>query len=83
MPSHVSFDVRWHGNGRHRNIRDEKFGFEGHYVTGPATIHFTASNDHSGVVYTSDPAGQYNPSAKQGGAGSPAVGEQSNGVFFF
>jgi hypothetical protein len=82
IPSHVSFDVRWHGNGGQRKIRDQTFGFEGHYVTGPATIQFTASND-SGVVYKSDPAGQYNPTVKQGGAGHPAVGEERNGVFFF
>ena len=82
-PSHVSFDVHWHGQGHHRKIRDRKFGFEGHYVTGAATIHFTASDDRGDVVYRSDPAGQYNPTVKQGGAGLPAVGEQSNGVFFF
>ena len=83
IPSHVSFDVRWHGGGRHRKVRDKEFGFEGHYVTGQATVQFTASNDAQGVVYRSDPAGQYNPSAKTGGAGSPAVGKQQNGVFFF
>jgi hypothetical protein len=79
----VSFDVHWHGNGEHKRIRDQKFGFEGHYVEGGATIHFTASNDHNGVVYRSEPTGQYNPTVKQGGAGSPAVGKQQNGVFFF
>jgi hypothetical protein len=83
VPSHVSFDVQWHGSGHHRKVRDEKFGFEGHYVTGPAMIHWTASTDTGGVVYRSDPAGQYNPTPKQGGAGSPALGKQSNGVFFF
>ncbi|MFL5824389.1 MAG: hypothetical protein ACJ764_13210 [Solirubrobacteraceae bacterium] len=82
IPSHVSFDVHWHGGGHHRKIRDEEFGFEGHYVTGKATVQFTASNAH-GVVYRSASAGQYNPSAKQGGAGPPAVGTQQNGVFFF
>jgi hypothetical protein len=83
IPSHVSFDVRWHGGGPHRRIRDQKFGFEGHYAEGSSTVHFTASNDSGSVVYRSDPAGQYNPPVKQGGAGSPAVGQQSNGVFFF
>jgi hypothetical protein len=83
IPSKVSFDVRWHGGGHHRKVRDQKFGFEGHYVTGKATVKFTASNDSGSVVYSSDPAGQYNPTAKQGGAGSPAVGTQQNGVFFF
>jgi hypothetical protein len=82
IPSHVSFDVRWHGDGQHRSIRDPKFGFEGHYVTGPATIHFTAADDNRQVVYTSQAAGQYNPTVKQGGAGPPAVGQEQNGVFF-
>jgi hypothetical protein len=51
-------------------------------MTGKATVNFTASSDRGGVVYRSDPTGQYNPSAKQGGAGSPAVGHERNGVFF-
>ena len=82
LPSHVSFDVRWAGGGRRQKIRDETFGFVGNYVTGPATISFTASDDGGGVIYTSDPAGQYNPAGDQGGAGSPAVGHERNGVFF-
>lgn len=80
--STVSFDVRWHGGGRHRKIRDKKFGFEGRYTTGPATISFAAT-DRNGVIYRSDSAGQYNPTVKQGGAGPPAVGQEQNGVFFF
>jgi len=44
-------------------------------VTGPATISFTASNDNSRAVYTSDAAGQSNPAP-------PAVGAEQNGVFF-
>lgn len=81
-PSVVSFDVRWHGHGRHRRIRDRKFGFEGSYVTGPTTITFTAKQLGSAVVYRSAPTGQYNPTVKQMGAGSPAVGHERNGVFF-
>jgi hypothetical protein len=80
--SHVSFDVRWHGHGQRHKIRDKKFRFQGGYVTGKATISFMASQDGGGVVYTSDPAGQYNPTPKQGGAGSPAVGQERNGTFF-
>jgi hypothetical protein len=83
VPSHVSFDVRWHGRGRHRKLRDKKFGFEGHYVTGRTTVSFTASQDGAGVVYRSDPVGQHNPTVKQGGAGSPAAGLEHNGIFFF
>ena len=82
LPSHVSFDVRWAGDGDRREIRDETFGFEGHYVTGDVTVSFTASDDGSGVIYTSDPAGQHNPTVAEGGAGSPAVGHERNGVFF-
>jgi hypothetical protein len=81
-PSHVSFDVRWIGGGRHRKIRDKTFGFRGQYVTGPARISFTARDDSSNIVFRSIAKGQYNPTVKQGGAGSPAVGVERNGVFF-
>jgi hypothetical protein len=80
--SHVSFDVRWHGGGQHRKLHDKKFGFEGEYVSGPATVTFTAGQDGSNVVYRSDPSGQYNPTVKQMGAGSPAFGRERNGTFF-
>jgi len=75
LPSRVSFDVRWEGHGAPVDLHDATFGFTGHYVTGPATISFTASNDDSSVVYTSDATGQNNP-------GPPAVGTEQNGVFF-
>ena len=75
LPSRVSFDVRWAGHGGPVDLHDPTYGFTGHYVTGPATISFTASNDGGGVVYRSDPAGQSNP-------GPPAVGTEQNGVFF-
>ena len=82
VPSHVSFDVRWAGGGERCKIRDDVFGFAGQFVAGDATISFTAAQDGSGVTYTADPVGQYNPSPEQGGAGSPAVGHERNGVFF-
>jgi hypothetical protein len=75
LPSHVSFDVRWSGDGPRQKVRDENFGFTGHYVTGSTTINFTASNDGGGVTYTSDSGGQSN-------VGSPGVGHERNGVFF-
>ena len=75
VPSRVSFEVRWAGHGAPVDLHDPTFGFTGHYVTGPATISFTASNDNSDVVYTSDATGQSNPA-------SPAVGTEQNGVFF-
>lgn len=82
VPSVVSFDVRWHGRGQHQKLRDRKFGFEGNYITGPTTVTFTAKQHGSAVVYRSVPSGQYNPTVKQMGAGSPAVGRERNGVFF-
>jgi hypothetical protein len=75
VPSRASFEVRWAGHGAPTDLRDTTFGFTGHYVTGPATVSFTASNNGSNVVYTSDATGQSNP-------GPPAVGTEQNGVFF-
>ena len=81
-PSHVSFDVRWPGGGEKRRIRDGDFKFAGTYITSPTSISFTASNDRRGVVYSSDPHGQFNPTLDQLGAGLPAVGHERNGKFF-
>ena len=81
VPAHVSFDVQWHGHGGHHKIRDKRLGFEGVYVTGRATISFLASQDGD-VAYSSDPAGQYNPTRRQRGSGAPAVGRERNGTFF-
>jgi hypothetical protein len=75
VSSRASFEVRWAGHGAPVDLHDSTFGFMGHYVTGPATISFTAGNDKSGVVYSSDPLGQSN-------VGTPAVGTEQNGVFF-
>src|SRR5262249_14254070 len=76
IPSHVSFDVRWSGDGDRKKVRDDEFGFTGHYVTGTTTISFTASNDGVDVIYSSD------PSVDQTNVGSPGVGHERNGVFF-
>ena len=76
IPSHVSFDVRWSGDGDRQKIRDETFGFTGHYVTGATTIKFSALNDGGDVIYTSDRR------AAQTNVGSPGVGHERNGVFF-
>jgi hypothetical protein len=81
-PSHVTFDVRWAGGGKARPIRDRRFGFSGRYIRGPATITFSATDDATGVTWTSDATGQRNPTAAEGGAGSPAVGRERNGMFF-
>jgi hypothetical protein len=82
IPGHVSFDVRWAGHGDVQRVNDDVYGFTGRFVTGPATISFTAKNDGDDVVYTSDPDDQYNPGPEEFGAGSPAVGHERNGIFF-
>ena len=82
IPSRVSFDVVWEGGGTPVDLRDDTFTFEGHYVPGPARISFVASNDGSGITYTSVAEGQYNPTLEQGGAGDPAVGTEQNGRYF-
>jgi hypothetical protein len=76
VSSHVSFDVRWSGDGDRQEVSDETFGFTGHYVTGSTTISFSASNDGAPTIYSSD------PSAAQTNVGSPGVGHERNGVFF-
>jgi hypothetical protein len=73
-PSHVSFDVRWAGDGDRLTVRDPDFGFVGQFVAGDATIAFTCQDDDSPVVYTSVPEGQSTVSA--------GVGHERNGVFF-
>jgi hypothetical protein len=73
-PGHVSFDVRWTGNTPRTKIRDEVFGFRGHFIAGDARISFSVHDDGSDVVYQSDPNGQ-----RTVGAG---VGHEHNGVFF-
>ena len=82
VPSRVSFEVVWEGGGSPVDLRDESFTFEGHYIPGPARISFVASNDGSGITYTSVADGQYNPTLEQGGAGDPAVGTEQNGRYF-
>ena len=53
----------------------------GYLAGATGAIGFTASRD-GGVIYKSHPAGQYNPTVKQGGAAPPALGHERNGVFF-
>lgn len=82
VPARVDYEVRWHGGGDLVSVTDADFGFAGGFVTGPATISFTARNEHGETTYRSDPGDQYNPGPEVGGAGSPAVGTERNGVFF-
>jgi hypothetical protein len=74
VPAHVSFTVTWAAGGGRSKVRDTTFDFTGHYVSGPANISFSVSDD-GGPVITSDAAGQSNP-------GPPGVGKERNGVFF-
>jgi hypothetical protein len=73
-PSKVSFDVRWHGNDDPQQIRDAKFGFGGTFISGGASISFSAKHDGSPVVYRSVPGGH---KALYAGTGT-----ERNGVFF-
>ena len=73
-PAHVSFDVRWHGADDRQQLRDEKFGFGGTFISGSASITFSAKTEGSAVVYRSEPGG-----TKVLYAGS---GVERNGVFF-
>ena len=73
-PAHVSFDVSWDGSGDRQAITDQAFGFTGNYVTGNATISFTATDDITGITYSSDAGGQST-------VGEPGVGHERNGVF--
>jgi hypothetical protein len=66
--------VTWSGNGDHKTIRDETFGFEGSFIGGSSAISFTASDDGTGVTYTSDAEGQVTVGA--------VIGTEQNGVFF-
>jgi hypothetical protein len=74
LPGHVTFDVHWMRNGVVQKINDATFGFAGQFIPSTATIRFAASDDGTGVVYTSDDAGQ----VTIGGG----VGKERNGVFF-
>jgi len=74
IPSHVSFDVVWQGRGDRLKVRDSDFDFGGTFVSGDATVTFSASNDGSGVTYTSVADGQHTVSA--------GAGHEQNGAFF-
>src|SRR5262249_38438198 len=77
VPGHVSFEVIWAGSGERTKVRDADFDFGGEFVTGPATVSFTASDDGSSTVYTADAAGQRSPAGV-----NPGVGHERTGVFF-
>jgi hypothetical protein len=74
VPSHVSFDVVWHGRGERLKVRDTVFDFGGTFVGGDATVTFSASNDGAGVTYRSVADGQHTVSA--------GAGHEFNGAFF-
>jgi len=74
LPSHVSFDVEWHGGGERLKVRDTTFDFGGSFVSVEASVTFSATNDGTGVTYTSVADGQTTVSA--------GVGHEQNGAFF-
>jgi hypothetical protein len=73
-PGHVSFDLIWHPRGRKQHIRDTQFGFVGDFFAGEVSVEFTARDDGSPVVFTSNPGGQKTMVS--------GVGRERNGVFF-
>jgi len=77
-PSRVDFEVTWTkaGDPIQASSPDDLFDFAATLTPATATITFTAKNDDSDVVYTSDPdlSSQVNPL-------SPVVGTERNGVF--
>lgn len=77
FPSRVDFDVLWAGGGGPATLDDKDFEVVGDYELGPATIAFTAFNEHGDVVYTSDP-----DLTKQTNPDPAGIGRQRNGVFF-
>jgi len=75
IPSHVTYDVRWHGRtGPSVELREEAFGFAGTFTPAEASITFLARHDRSRVVYRSRPGGQVTVSG--------GVVRERNGRFF-
>lgn len=52
----VSVDVEWQANDRPVQIRDERNGFAGLFMTSLATIEWSASEPSSNLQFVSDPA---------------------------
>jgi hypothetical protein len=73
-PGHVSFDVHWPGDGDRQTIRDDTFNFTGTYISGTVSIQFTATDDSTGITYTSDSAQQTTVSG--------GIGHERNGIFY-
>jgi hypothetical protein len=74
VPARATFDVTWRPAGPLTRIRDDTFGFSGRYIPTAATVRFAVQDSGSGVVYTSNDAGQVTVSG--------GVGHERNGVFF-
>jgi hypothetical protein len=78
VPSRVDFEVTWTraGDPVAAGSPNDAFDFAATLTPATAAITFTARNDHSDVVYTSDPdlSSQVNPV-------TPVVGTERNGVF--
>lgn len=74
-PARTSFEVRWTGGGTRQTIHDTTYGFEGVFVDGPISLTFTATNEKTGITYTSV-AGERQTTVGGG------VGRERNGIFF-
>ena len=64
VAARVDYEVVWAGGGDHVHIRDTDFGFVSDNVTGPATITFTARNDHGDAVIAPTPRDSSTPAPK-------------------
>lgn len=79
IPSRVDFEVTWTKAGDPVAASSPKqggFDFAATLTPATATITFTAKNDHSDVIYTSDP----DPSSQTNGL-QAVVGTEQNGVW--
>jgi len=78
VPSRVDFEVTWTKAGSPVALSspDDEFDFAASYTPATATITFTAKNDHSDVVYSSD-----SDLSSQTNAVTAVVGTEQNGVF--
>jgi hypothetical protein len=73
-PGIVSYDIRWHGVKRRRQVHNADFHVAGLFVDTDASIQWTGHNLATGFTFTSSAAGQHAISAQ--------LGHERNGVFF-
>lgn len=74
VPAHVWFRLRWHGGGGIVRVGDADVDFAGRFVTGPASIEWSARGAE-GSSFHSDPA-------RTGTTLTAFAGHERNGRFF-